>query len=52
MVLLSLIFVGGSSSFTPWHAVLYSGFALNFLALLGLNSWAHTHGKVDQSLRR
>ncbi len=50
MALLGLVFVGGlfldgwahthdkvdQSFFTPWHAVLYSGFALNFGALAGV----------------
>lgn len=49
MAVLGAIFVGGlfldgwahthgkvdQSFFTPWHAVLYSGFVLNFLALAG-----------------
>lgn len=50
MAILSIIFVAGlfldgwahthgkvdDSFFTPWHAVLYSGFALNFAALVGV----------------
>ena len=50
MAVLSVVFVGGlfldgwahthgkvdDSFFTPWHAVLYSGFALNFAALVGV----------------
>lgn len=54
MALLALIFVGGlfldgwahthgkvdDSFFTPWHGVLYSGFALNLAALLGV-AWVN-----------
>jgi hypothetical protein len=55
---LSLVFVGGlfldgwahthgkvdQSFFTPWHAVLYSGFALNFAALLGVALFNRARG--------
>ncbi|MER3481898.1 MAG: hypothetical protein C4332_00720 [Meiothermus sp.] len=32
------------SFFTPWHAVLYSGFALNFLSLLGVAGLNRSRG--------
>lgn len=60
MALLGLVFVGGlfldgwahthgkvdQSFFTPWHAVLYSGFFLNFVTLFGIAVLNRTRGST------